>query len=150
VIVKLVESDHDLEAACRVLLQLRPAYTEESLLQAVREQRAACGYRLAGAWHAGEIACAAGFVIGQKLAWGRHIYVDDLVTIDGRRSRGAGAAMIAWLKEYARAQGCSQVHLDSGVTRYAAHRFYLRHGFEIRSHHFAISDLEETGSRSGS
>jgi len=34
-----------------------------------------------------------------------------------------------------------QLHLDSGVQRYMAHKFYLREGFIIASHHFSISPL---------
>jgi hypothetical protein len=49
--------------------------------------------------------------------------------------------MIEWLKAHARELGCRQLHLDSGVQRFGAHRFYLRHGFNIASHHFSIVDL---------
>ncbi len=37
--------------------------------------------------------------------------------------------MISWLKSHARQLGCNQLHLDSGVQRFSAHRFYLREGF---------------------
>jgi GNAT superfamily N-acetyltransferase len=100
------------------------------------------GYRIAWVEADGEVLCVAGFVIGLKLAWGRHIYVDDLVTAERHRSTGAGAAMIAWLKQHAREQGCRELHLDSGVQRFAAHRFYLRERFDIESHHFSIKALD--------
>jgi GNAT superfamily N-acetyltransferase len=77
-------------------------------------------------------------------AWGKHMYVDDLVTAERHRSTGAGARMMDWLKSYARAHGCRQLHLDSGVQRFGAHRFYLREGFNIGSHHFSIVDLAES------
>jgi len=63
------------------------------------------------------------------------------VTAERRRSTGAGKRMIDWLKEHARSLGCRQLELDSGVQRFGAHRFYLREGFHIPSHHFAITDL---------
>jgi hypothetical protein len=44
-------------------------------------------------------------------------------------------------KFYALEQGCRQLELDSGVQRFGAHRFYLREGFDISSHHFSIEDL---------
>ncbi|WP_448213937.1 GNAT family N-acetyltransferase [Colwellia sp. MEBiC06753] len=80
-------------------------------------------------------------MIGEKLAWGKHIYIDDLVTNQQYRSTGVGTLLIDWLKQYAKAQGCQQLHLDSGEQRFAAHRFYLRHGFNIASHHFSITEL---------
>jgi len=43
--------------------------------------------------------------------------------------------------KHAHERGCGQVHLDSGVQRFAAHRFYLRNGFDIASHHFSVKEL---------
>lgn len=77
--------------ACELLCELRPAFSRQSMMAAVGEARAAGGYQLAGVFdESGELLCVAGFVIGFKLAWGRHLYVDDLVTTQARRSRGAG------------------------------------------------------------
>jgi len=41
-------------------------------------------------------------------------------------SGGVGKAVIGWLEEEARGQGCTGLHLDSGVQRERAHRFYFR------------------------
>ena len=81
----------------------------------------------------------AGFRIGESLAWGHHVYVDDLVTRAALRGRGHADAVMAWVAEEARARGCRQLHLDSGVgpERADAHRFYFRHGLVISSYHFA-------------
>ena len=46
-----------------------------------------------------------------------------------------------WLREnlaWARKRECAELHLDSGVQRFGAHRFYLNHRMDITSHHFAI------------
>jgi len=139
--VRLVDSDADLAAIAPVLLQLRPQYTRESLVARIRMQQRDAGYHAACAFMDGRPACIAGFVINEKLAWGRHLYVDDLVTDKNTRSRGAGKAMIDWLKSFSRAAGCTQLHLDSGMHRTDAHRFYDREGFGRNSIHFAITDL---------
>lgn len=141
--VRLAESDSDLERLVPVLLELRPGFDRDTLLAQIRTQRQE-GFQLAWVEDAGEVLCVAGFVVGTKLAWGKHIYVDDLVTSARHRSKGAGATMIAWLKSHALGLGCRQLHLDSGVQRFGAHRFYLREGFDITSHHFAITDLART------
>lgn len=52
--------------------------------------------------------------------------------------------LVSWFKSHALATGCEQIHLDSGVQRFAAHRFYLREGFNIASHHFSIVDVKST------
>jgi GNAT superfamily N-acetyltransferase len=135
--IQLVESDTDLERISGVFLELRGSFTRAGLLAQMKRQWEA-GYRVAYVACDGDVLCVAGFVVTEKLAWGKHLYVDDLVTAAGRRSEGAGAAMIEWLKAYAQRMGCGELHLDSGVQRHDAHRFYRREGFDITSHHFAI------------
>jgi GNAT superfamily N-acetyltransferase len=123
-------------------LELRTTFSRETLIAQIKKQ-AASGYRVAYVESDGEVLCVAGFVVATKLAWGKHLYVDDLVTAERHRSKGAGAAMVAWLKSQARSLGCTQLHLDSGVQRFSAHRFYLRERFAISSHHFSLTDLSD-------
>lgn len=138
--VKLAENTEQLELISPVLLQLRPQYTKESLILQIQEQQQA-GYHIAYVIEGRDVLCVAGFVIGQKLAWQKHIYVDDLVSSESSRSKGAGKFLVDWLKQYGRDNNCRQLHLDSGVTRFGAHKFYLREEFNITSHHFAVVDL---------
>jgi GNAT superfamily N-acetyltransferase len=49
------------------------------------------------------------------------------------RSRGLGAAMLAWAIGEARQRGCALVQLTTDKSRTAAHRFYERLGF-VASH----------------
>ena len=142
--IKLVESDAQLERVARVLLQLRGHFDIDSLIPQIKAQQAD-GYQLAFVESDGEVQCVAGFVVSTKLAWGKHIYIDDLVSDERFRSSGAGRHLIDWFKSHARDLGCAQIHLDSGVQRFAAHRFYLRHGFNIASHHFSITELGDAG-----
>lgn len=133
---QLISTDQDVQAAAELLLQLRPQYDLGGIVKQVRKQQA-LGYQLAAVSENEVFVCVAGFVVSEKLAWGKHIYVDDLVCDSKHRSRGAGALLINWLKEYGKEIGCAQLHLDSGVQRFPAHRFYLREGFNIASHHFS-------------
>lgn len=127
--------------AARTLLELRPGLgTPEALVRQVDERQRAAGYRLVAAFDAGseEALAVAGFRINEYLAWGRHMYVDDLVTAAEHRGRGLADRLFAWLEKEARRSGCTQFHLDSGVgeDREDAHRFYFRHGLRIASYHF--------------
>jgi GNAT superfamily N-acetyltransferase len=72
----------------------------------------------------------------ENTAEGFKCYVDDLVTDEGRRSQGIGRVLLAHVAHEARAQGCEQITLDSGVQRGGAHRFYFREGFVIASFNF--------------
>ncbi len=131
-----VTTDADIDACWEVMRELRPHLTRPDFVPRVRRMMAD-GYRLAGLWVDGSVRAVAGFRIGDKLAWGRHVYVDDLVCTAAHRGHGHGTALLHWMLDLARAEGCTTFHLDSGVQRFAAHRFYLRHGLDIRSHHFA-------------
>ena len=138
--VQLADQQTDLTRLAEVMHQLRPQHTILALTKMMREQMQD-NYQIAYIEDEKQVLSVAGFVIGKKLAWGKHVYVDDLVTNECVRSKGAGKAMIEWLKQYALENNCQQLHLDSGVQRYLAHRFYLREGFIIASHHFSISPL---------
>jgi GNAT superfamily N-acetyltransferase len=127
--------------AAAALLELRPHLeTAERAVERIDAQRAD-GYRLAASFEPGEeqAAAVAGFRVSRSLAWGHHVYVDDLVTREALRGRGHADAVMAWVEDEARSQGCRQLHLDSGLgpDRADAHRFYFRHGLTIVSHHFA-------------
>ena len=127
--------------AARTLLELRPGLgTPEALVRQVDERQRAAGYRLVGAFdgRVEDALAVAGFRVNEYLAWGRHLYVDDLVTAAEHRGRGLADRLFAWLENEARRCGCTQFHLDSGVgeDREDAHRFYFRHGLRIASYHF--------------
>lgn len=126
--------------AAAALLELRPHLGSPGALAARADAQRAGGYRVVASFEPGEedAAAVAGFRIGENLAWGRYVYVDDLVTRAALHGRGHADAVMAWVEEETRRQGCGQLHLDSGVgpERADAHRFYFRHRLRIASYHF--------------
>jgi GNAT superfamily N-acetyltransferase len=128
-------SDAEILTARDVMRQLRPGIPEEDYLATVRRMMDA-GYRQVALVEDGEVRAVAGFRIFEMLYAGRILYVDDLSTDERERSRGRGRALLDWLKSEARAKGCAQLHLDSGVQRASAHRFYFREGLEVNCFHF--------------
>jgi predicted GNAT family N-acyltransferase len=76
------------------------------------------------------------------LAWGKVLYIDDLISDAATRRNGYATKILKWVISEAKKQKCDQVHLDSGPQRHDAHRLYLNHGFKIIGHHFAL-DLRE-------
>lgn len=131
------ESGEAVQRCHPVMVQLRPHLSLPDFIDQVQRQRQA-GYRLAYAERAGAIVAVAGYRFLENLAWGRFLYIDDLVTDQARRSTGAGSALLDYLVQVARENGCQQLHLDSGVQRHGAHRFYLAKRMDITSHHFAM------------
>ena len=133
--IRIAATDTEIAACYPVMRELRPHVPEDQFLSRVRSQEKA-GYRLAFAQGPDGVVAVAGFRVGENLAWGRFLYVDDLVTLPAHRSKGYGAGLLSWLKEYAAKQGCLQMHLDSGMQRKDAHRFYEREGMTITGFHF--------------
>ncbi|HAK55184.1 MAG: GNAT family N-acetyltransferase [Vicinamibacterales bacterium] len=133
--ITLAVSDDDIARCYPIMRELRPAIAEVEFVARIRVQEDT-GYRLAIGEDHGVAVAAAGFRLGENLAWGRYVYVDDLVTSSAHRSKGHGRELLAWLVEFAQREGCDELHLDSGVWRKDAHRFYEREGMEMTSYHF--------------
>jgi hypothetical protein len=76
----------------------------------------------------GAVAAVAGYRVLENLVYGRFLYVDDLVTRAESKRNGFSGLLFDWLLKEARKERCAAVALDSGVQRFEAHRFYLRHG----------------------
>lgn len=127
--------------AFEAMRELRGGLTSsEDFVHHVDHVQRPAGYRLAASVpDEGVPAVAvAGFRLGENLAWGRHLYIDDLSTVPAAREQGHARHLLEWLRVEAERLGCRQVHLDSGVgpARTAAHRLYLNSGYRISSHHF--------------
>lgn len=135
--VQLAQSDAQILACFPVMLQLRPFLEIADFVKRVREQMLA-GYQLAFFAIDNRVVAVAGLRISQNLAWGKFLYVDDLIVDETERSHGYGKQLFNWLIQYAKQNHCQQLHLDSGVQRFDAHRFYLRHRMKIASHHFLL------------
>ncbi len=134
--IYLAETEQAIAACFPVMLELRPHLEKAVFVKRVQEQQSQ-GYLLACLEAEGAPVAVAGFRIGVNLAWGRFLYVDDLVTLSARRSHGYGKVLLTWLTEYAVKEGCAQLHLDSGMQRIDAHRFYEREGMRVAGYHFA-------------
>jgi len=126
-------------ARCHPLMAvLRPHLSREEFLALVPRLAAEQGYRLVGLEADGALRALAGIRIGEWLHRGRYLEVEDLVTAEADRSRGYGRALLAWATDYARAQGCRQLRLVSGVQRIDAHRFYEREGMRFEAKYFSM------------
>jgi GNAT superfamily N-acetyltransferase len=124
-----IAADSWLERASAVHRQLRPALPADyrSKLQRVF----AGGGRMVVAAEGAAVRGLAVWRVHENTAIGVHLYVDDLVTDEGRRSRGVGHVLMQWLEERARELSCVALVLDSGTQRTRAHRFYFREGMVV-------------------
>ena len=115
--IRIASSDQDLLSLAPVLLQLRPQYNTASLISQIKKQQPD-GYQVAIVEMDNTVACVAGFVMNEKLAWGKCLYVDDLVTSETMRSRGAGKAMIGLVKTLCQGTGVPGITPGLGDASY--------------------------------
>lgn len=127
----------EVQSAFRVFTLLRPHLDESTFVeQALRQMEA--GYTITAILEGDVVVSAVGYRTAEFLAWGKVIYIDDLITHPDARGKGYGSQLLEHVKDLARESGCRGVHLDSGYTRFDAHRVYLNHGFDLNCHHFAV------------
>jgi GNAT superfamily N-acetyltransferase len=138
--IQLAESDTQILSCFPTLSQLRPHLELDQFLDQVRRQQQQ-GYQLVYMDVEGLSVAVAGFRVSESLFAGKFMYVDELVVDEEVRSKQYGQIVFNWLIAYAKQQSCQQLHLDSGVQRFDAHRFYLRQRMKIASHHFLL-DLQ--------
>jgi GNAT superfamily N-acetyltransferase len=136
-VVKEALTNPDICRVYSVVRELRPHIkSENEFLERVRRQMAASGWRLIYVEDNSMPVAAAGFRISEWLAWGKALYVDDLICLESHRGKGFAEALMLWMEELAKKEGCGEFHLDSGTHRLAAHRFYHRLKLGIASFHF--------------
>ena len=135
--IALATTPEQIGRCSSVMRELRPHIEAIDFAARVLQQQKE-GYELVYLELDRVVRSVAGFRILNLLFSGRTLYIDDLVTQESARSRGFGAALFDWLVEHAKEKGCEYLTLDSGVQRFAAHRFYLVHGMEISAHHFQL------------
>jgi len=131
-------SDEQILATRDVMRQLRPYIPADEYLPTVKRMMETGGYHLVGFYEGGTVRAVAGYRFMEMLYCGKILYVDDLNTDENARSEGYGKKLLNWLKAEARWRGCRQLHLDSGVQREAAHRFYFRERLTINAYHFRV------------
>ncbi len=133
----IANTDTEIESCFPAFSALRPHIERTNFLAQVRRQQIQ-SYQILALRHEGAVKSAAGFRFAEFLAWGKVLYIDDLTTLPGETSKGFAGALLDWLINHARSSQCHGVHLDTGYTRHAAHRVYLRKGFQLNGHHLAL------------
>jgi GNAT superfamily N-acetyltransferase len=124
---RIVRSGPDLPAAIDVLRQLRPQLDAAVAATRIEEQERDHGYELHGCFRAGQLLAVAGFRPVQTLARGKHLHLDDLVTLEAERGNGIGSALLRHIEAEARSRSLGAVFLDA---RPDAITFYERRGYE--------------------
>ncbi|HLI94097.1 MAG TPA: GNAT family N-acetyltransferase [Puia sp.] len=135
--IKIVKTETDISKTWEVMHLLRPHLVAGEYVNLVMEMLSK-GYNMAYIEEDGKAVSAVGFRELLFLYNGRHIYIDDLSTLDSHRGKGYGGLLVDYVKNLAKEKGYKQVTLDSGYGRHAAHRLYMNKGFITSAHHFSV------------
>ena len=133
--IKIATTEEDILECWDVIFVLRPHLIKEEFVSTVKEMFTE-GYHLAYIEENGKALSAVGFRYLQYLYNGKHIYIDDLVSLPETRGKGYAGMLLEYVADIARNKGYKCVTLDSGHQRYTAHRLYLNKGYNIVAHHF--------------
>lgn len=120
---------------------LRPMLTDiNGFVNQVNKIQRAEGYRLLGVFETGKTHAVAvcGFRERTNLVSGRHMHIDDLVTVPQCRKHGYAGLLLNEVYKIATESGLTKIQVASNVNsdRTKAHRLYFQHGFEISAYHF--------------
>lgn len=136
--IKSLKTHDEIAQSFDAFLELRPYFTsKENFIAQVMEQRKE-GYEIIAIKEGEELVACIGFRVLTTLAWGKILYIDDLITKEKKRGKGYGKILLDHVVQIARERLCKEVHLDTGYARHAAHKVYLKQGFEFNCHHLAL------------
>ena len=129
-------SPPDLEMGFVLLRQLRGELDWRTFQALYEGARAQSGYELRG-WFEGDTCVAVlGYRVLTDFVHGPHLYLDDLVVDESRRSSGLGAKILAWAEAEAAARKLSGLRLCTGVGNERGIRFYEKNGWAARAFAF--------------
>jgi GNAT superfamily N-acetyltransferase len=135
--IRVAREEPDVRRCWPAFRELRPHLaSEDDFVDRWRRQLNE-GYVIVFVVDGHRVPAAAGYRVMHTMAWGRIIYIDDLVAIEAVHGIGLGRALLLHIQAEARRLGCDAVHLDTGYQRHRAHRSYLRNGFHLDCHHLA-------------
>ena len=133
-----IATEEEIKYCYELMHQANKSLSEKDFINTISEQ-IKNGYKLIYVIENKEVICVTGFIISQKLAWGKYLHIDDFVTNKSVKSTDAAKALLDFIKIYAKQQECSSIHLDSSIQREEAHKFYLNENMKIDSYHFSIN-----------
>ena len=140
--IKIATTDDEILKCFGVMNQLRPNLHKSDFVDIIKLLFSE-GYILAYLEEGNDVKSVAGFKEQHNLFLGKHLYVEDFVTDEKERSKSYGQQLFDWLCERGRQTACSVIHLDSGVQRYKAHKFYLNQDLKIICYHFGKELISE-------
>ena len=138
-IIKVAENDDEFQSCFPVIAELRPHLRLEDFLSQIKRQTKQTTFYLIYLIDDEEVKAVGTIRLGEWLASGKYLEIEDLATKSSERSKGYGGRLFDWIREFAKKENCRQLRLVSHVKRFDAHRFYLNKEMLIEAHYFSIT-----------
>jgi GNAT superfamily N-acetyltransferase len=120
--IRVARDEEEVRDCWPAFRELRPhLQSEEEFVERWRKQIGE-GYQIVYVSEGDTVPAAAGYRLMHSMAWGRVLYIDDLVAVELSHGTGLGTLLLKHLQAEARRLGCDAVHLDTGYHRHLAHR----------------------------
>lgn len=134
--VKELLNKEELLKGFPVMKQLRTHLVEETYLNLIEDMKKE-GYKIFALYVDEEVVSVAGVIKLTNLYYGKHVWINDLVTDVNQRSKKYGQTLLSFINKWAKENGCDVVALSSGLQRVEAHKFYeFKMGFDKTSYVF--------------
>ena len=136
--IRLMElkSADDLYATYPLVRQLNRDL-EEDAFKHIQDEMLQEGYACIGAFDKQNNLCGMiGYYISHRFYCGKSLRIDNIVVCRSMRNQGIGEALMHWIDDKAKQEGCCAMVLDAYVENKRSHDFYLKQGLSIVGLHF--------------
>lgn len=106
-----------------VIKQLRQHLNQDTYLEQLKDMRSE-GYRMFALFSNEVVVAVTGIIVLTNFYYGKHVWVNDLVTDTHNRSKDYGKTLLSYINKWAMDHDCAVVALSSGLAREQAHKFY--------------------------
>lgn len=119
--------------AYKLIRELRPHLEEETFLSLSREARIRDDYKLVGMFANDECIALIGYRVLYDFVHGKHLYIDDLLVTEKRRSEGLGKKLLTFAETEARRIDCKILRICTGVENKRGMSFYQKNNWEQKA-----------------
>jgi GNAT superfamily N-acetyltransferase len=118
------------------LLQLLNKNISEETLKERLDEMVKQNYLCVGIFDEEKLVGICGLWILTKYYVGKHIELDNVMILPEYQSQNIGHALMNWVDDFAKEQGCVASELNCYIGNKEAHKFWEKEGYEVIALHF--------------
>ncbi len=130
----IVKNKLDLERCFSIMQELRPHLTFESYISIYEESNTRDGYEIVAIEQENKILALMGYRFLWDYVRGKHVYIDDLVVTEKRRSSGLGAELLKFAEDVMIKNNCTTLRLCTGINNHRGILFYDKNGWSKKAY----------------